>query len=47
MTSQHFGLVWSMSTAYSSLEELIGAVLKNLSNIIKMPESVNKLREST
>ncbi|KAF6037605.1 hypothetical protein EB796_004088 [Bugula neritina] len=44
-TSQQFGL--SMSTAHSSLEELVGAVLKNLSNIIKMPDNVKELKEST
>jgi len=36
-----------MSTAYSSLRELVSSVLKNLPNIKKMPESAKKLREST
>jgi len=38
---------FSMSTAYSSLRELVSSVLKNLPNIKKMPESAKKLREST
>jgi len=36
-----------MSTAHSSLEELVGAVLKNLSDIIKMLDNVKELKEST